>query len=300
VTPIIWLASYPKSGNTWLRLLIGNLWAEDDEATGLSLLHRGGLASDRGDFDRIVLVDSGLLTHNEIDLLRPRAYEAIARGAFGDQIGRSEADPIRFVKVHDAYTTNLSGEPLLGGSNAASGAIVIVRDPRDVAPSLAHHMNFSVDDAIAFMNDDGAANCKSTNAQDNQLRQKLCSWSGHVASWLEQNDLPVHVICYEDMQKDAAGELRRALAFAGLPATGEQINRAVASSDFAVLRQQEQQKGFTEAPRLGVTFFRRGEAGSWRDELTCEQVIRIEERHGETMLQLGYELSSALQLARAG
>jgi hypothetical protein len=204
VTRTIWLASYPKSGNTWLRALIGNVAAEDAEPIGLSRLTRGGIASDRFSFDLIMLIDSGLLTHDEIDRLRPRAYEAIARGESDDEIGGEKAQiPIRFVKVHDAYTMTASGEPLLGGANAADGAIVIVRDPRDVAPSLAHHMNFSLDEAIKFINSNDAAICEKRRGI--QLRQKLGGWSGHTASWLDQTDLPVYLIRYEDLCNNAAG-----------------------------------------------------------------------------------------------
>jgi aryl sulfotransferase len=163
VTRTIWLASYPKSGNTWLRALIGHIGTEDGELTGLRRLACSGIASDRFRFDLITMIDSGLLTHDEIDCLRPRAYKAIAAGESDDQIERGEAaTSIRFVKVHDAYTMNPAGEPLLGGSHGAHGAIVVVRDPRDVAPSLAHHMNFTIDKSIKFMNSNDAANCKKT------------------------------------------------------------------------------------------------------------------------------------------
>jgi aryl sulfotransferase len=292
VTRTIWLASYPKSGNTWLRALIGNLILDDGGAAGLGRLACGGIASDRSSFDFIMLIDSGLLTHDEIDCLRPRAHAALARGAFEDGIKNKDSSPVRFVKVHDAYTLNTVGEPLLGGADGAQGAIVIVRDPRDVAPSLAHHMSFTIDKAIEFMNSDDAANCKKTRAL--QLRQKLRGWSGHAASWLDQKDLPVHLIRYEDLRSDTADTLRRAMAFAELPATEEQINRAVACCDFARLRQQEQENGFNEAPRMGVQFFRRGEVGSWRDELSSEQVAQIESCHHRMMLRLGYELSCTL------
>lgn len=301
MTRNIWLASYPKSGNTWLRLLIGNLFAEEGQVTGLKQLDSGGIASDRYRFDLIMLIDSGLLTHDEIDCLRPRAYKAIARGEFDDQISRVEtATPTRFVKVHDAYTMNPAGEPLLGGADGAHGAIVVVRDPRDIAPSFAHHWRLSIDGVIAFMNDDDATWCKNKTALPIQLRQKLRGWSGHAASWLDQTDIPVHLIRYEDLRSDTAGTLRRALAFSGLPATNEQINRAVTFSDFALLRQQEQEYGFAEVSRPGVKFFRRGEIGTWRDELTSEQIIQIESCHQQMMLRLGYEPSAVSQLTRAG
>ena len=149
--------------------------------------------------------------------------------------------------------------------------------------------------------DDDAALAKKTNRQGIQLRQKLRSWSEHVASWRDQKDIPVHLIRYEDLRNRTAHTLRRALGSAGLSATDEDISRAVAFSDFAQLQQQEQRGGFVGAPqRQGVKFFRRGEAGSWRDELTRQQVARIESDHGRMMRSLGYELSYAVDLADAG
>ncbi len=107
-----------------------------------------------------MLIDSGLLTHDEIDCLRPRVYEELARGAEDDEYDRpEETPPVRFVKVHDAYTITLKGEPVLAGRRGADGAILIVRDPRDMAPSLANHNCISTDDAIAFMNDPECRHC---------------------------------------------------------------------------------------------------------------------------------------------
>jgi len=80
------------------------------------------------------------------------------------------------------------------------------------------------------------------------------------------------------------------------------LRRAVAFADFAQLRQQEHDKGFREAPRPygGGSFFRRGKTGAWRDELTAEQVARVEADHAEMMRRLGYELASSSALARTG
>jgi aryl sulfotransferase len=301
VTRTIWLASYPKSGNTWMRALLGNVLAEDGEHGGIDALVRGN-ASDRTRFDFVMLLDSGLLTHDEIDCLRPRAFKAIADGDYDDCCGIGKAMPVCFVKAHEAYAMSPAGESLLGGSRGACGAIAIVRDPRDVACSLAHHLDVSIDHAITAMSDNGRALTfgAPTNRLDAQFRQRLASWSGHVASWLDQTDIPVHLIRYEDLQQDTGGTLHRTLVFAGLAASQEKINRAVESCKFAILRERELQKGFGEVPRKGAKFFRRGEAGSWRDELKPEQVARIETAHGRTMQRLGYELSHISDLARAG
>jgi hypothetical protein len=301
MTRTIWLASYPKSGNTWFRMLVANLSAKDGKPVDINdLPERGGIASARGPFDYLTLIDSSLLTHDEIDCLRPRIYEELARGTADDEYDAlPDAQPVRFVKVHDAYTLTPAGEPLLAGRRGADGAIVIVRDPRDVAPSIANHNRVDVDKAIELMNNRQATYCAKPGRLDQQLRQKVPGWSGHIASWLDQADIPVHLIRYEDMKADTIWTFRRALDFAGRPATDEDIQRAVGYADFAELRRQEEDKGFSETPRRpGGRFFRRGEAGAWRDELTPEQVARLEAAHAPMMVRLGYELSSSMPFAR--
>jgi aryl sulfotransferase len=296
VTRRIWLASYPKSGNTWLRMLIANLAAQDDRPVGINdLAATSSIASARAPFDDLLLIDSGLLTQDEADSLRPRVYEELARGAKDDEQDAPQAPPaVRFVKVHDAYTLTPMGEPLLAGARGADGAIVVVRDPRDIAPSLASHRNTSIDDAIAFMNDRDAVFSANTTRQDSQLRQKLPGWSGHVTSWLDQADIPIHLVRYEDLQLDTAAVLRRALEFAGQAATDDELRRAVRFADFVLLKQQEEEMGFKEAPQQrGARFFRRGEAGGWRDELTPDQAARIVAAHGAVMRRLGYDITLA-------
>jgi aryl sulfotransferase len=303
VNRTIWLASYPKSGNTWFRMLVANLSATDGKPVDINdLPERGGIASAREPFDHLLLIDSGLLTHDEIDCLRPRVYEELAHGAADDEYDKPEAAPqVRFVKSHDAYTFTRKGEPLLAGRRGADGAIVIARDPRDVAPSFASHSNIGVDDAITFLNDANGTFCAKAHRQHSQLRQLLPGWSGYMASWLDQRDIPAHLIRYEDLKADTIGTFRRALDFAGRAASNDDLRRAVAFADFAELRRQERDKGFRETPRQqGGLFFRRGETGGWRKELSAEQVARIEAAHAPMMRRLGYELTGAMPLARTG
>jgi hypothetical protein len=131
------------------------------------------------------------------------------------------------------------------------------------------------------------------------IPQRLNDWSGHVRSWTEQRDVPVHVIRYEDLHADAAAVLREALDFLGAlfdceEEAQEVINRAVHHSDFARLQQQERERGFREqrngAEPTSEQFFRRGRVGDWRNHLTARQVQRIEDAHGETMKRFGYVL----------
>ncbi len=249
----VWLASYPKSGNTWLRMLIGCLSLKDGETLDINeTLEHGGIASAREPFDDLTLIDSGLLTLDEIDNLRPRVYEALARGEYVDPL---EAPPdearLRFVKVHDAYTLAPSGEALLAGARGAKGAILLVRDPRDVAPSLANHNGLTLDAAIDFMNDAQAAYGNKTGRQPVQLRQQLPGWSGHVASWLDQRDIPVRLVRYEDIKSDTVNALLGAMAFAGRPITRDEAERAARLAEFGI-RVHEIRPGIIETDLTGA------------------------------------------------
>jgi aryl sulfotransferase len=275
---IVWLASFPKSGNTWFRILLANLVAGENGPADINDLdERGGIASARHEFEAATLLDSGLVSPDDIDRLRPDVYARIA----------AEAVEARWIKVHDAYTLNADGKPVLGRA-VARAAVYLVRDPRDVAVSLAFHNSTTTDAAIELMNAPDGALCRGRRGQPPQLRQRLTGWSGHVASWLDQTDTPVHLVRYEDMRADPVAAFTGALAFARRPATDEDIQRAVRHADFGELQRQESEKGFGERLSRTAPFFRSGEAGSWRRELTADQVGRIEAAHAPMMERLGY------------
>jgi len=293
VIPTIWLASYPKSGNTWFRILVANLWSNSDAPVDINLIDStDSIASGRNSFDQQTLIDSALLTSDEIDRLRPATY---AYAASGENLANPDDPcfPVRFVKTHDAYTFTDRGEPLMAGSSGATGVILFVRDPRDVATSFAHHMSSSIDTAITRMIDVDFCLASATDRLDRQLRQRLLGWSGFAQSWLDQRDIPVHLIRYEDMLTDTAAILTAALRFAGSEPNPMAIDRAVAFASISELRRQEAEKGFREAPRKMSGFFRRGTSGGWKDELTSAQVLQIERDHAAMMDRLNYSRSTA-------
>lgn len=292
-----WLASYPKSGNTWFRMVSANLHAKGDEAVDINNLpNAGNMASAREIFDNILLVESGLLTHSEVDRMRPPLHRFLATED-GDEFLVSQdlnknndkaESTVGLFKTHDAYTHTDRGEPLLGGAKAAVGAIVIVRDPRDVAPSFAHHGGGGIDQAIASMAELDFGVCTERSTQPISLRQQLLSWSAWHASWLDQEDIPIHLLRYEDMKTDPLATIGAALEFAGCPAQRDDLSRAIRLSSFERLQSQEAERGFREASR-GRKFFRKGQSGGWREELTRQQVARIEKDHAAMMVRLGYK-----------
>lgn len=277
----VWLASYPKSGSTWFRMLIASLSATEDRPLDINgLAEPQPVIGLREIVDDATLIDTSLLTHDEADDLRSCVY--------ADALPLYDGPgPLpRFYKVHDAYLRTPAGGPLLG-CGTADAAILIVRDPRDVAVSLAAHFGWSVDRAIAFMSADDAAIQGAAHDRHRQFRQRLLSWSGHAASWLDQDDLPIHVVRYESLQADTAGAFREALAFADRALGRAEAERAAARASFANLQAQERERGFSEGTQHGA-FFRQGRSGGWRESLTPAQAGRIEEDHRGLMGRLGY------------
>ena len=272
---IIWLASYPKSGNTWLRIFLTNLRRDGEEPVNINDLDGGPIASARGVFDELTGLEASDLTPEEIDQLRPEVYERLT----------ARAKETLFLKVHDAYTYTADGQPLLAAGG--SRAIYLIRNPLDVAVSFANHASRDLDTIIGRMAD---AECTlSANAcqLSEQLRQRLLSWSAHVLSWVEA-PIPVQVLRYEDMKQQPLGTFSEAARFAGLPAEPERVRKAVAFSDFKELQRQEQEGGFRERPSQAESFFREDGWGAWRRELTSEQAARVIRDHQKVMQRFGY------------
>jgi hypothetical protein len=275
---ILWLASYPKSGNTWLRMFFTNLCREDAGPASINDLDRPLLASDRGTFDRCVGFCSEDLTDDEIDRLRPRVYLLLA----------AEAKKMFFCKAHDAWTILPNQEPLFP-FEATSGAIYLVRNPLDVCVSYAHHNGQSACDAfIARMANPNYELGRIPNGLAGQLRQRLLRWSDHVRSWVDAPGLRLLVLRYEDMQTKPIESFTAAAAFAGQSVDAEKIARAVAFSSFDELQRQEQEHGFAEQAAPGRRFFRKGKVGEWRKVLTNEQASRIIGEHRAVMERFGY------------
>lgn len=280
---LVWLASYPKSGNTWVRLLLGS-YLTDQESDINKRPGMAGVASARAPFDALTMLDSGDLTNREICQLRPQVHRAVARRSGHLQL----LD--RMWKTHDAWTVDRDGVPMLADADAGSMAILVVRDPRDVVASLAHHQTCSRDDAIALMANPDAALSSNDRAQAFQLQQRLLTWSDFNASWLDQSTVKCQVVRYEELHSAAEDTLAGILSFLDVDPDSARIRRAIEHTSFARLQAQEHRSGFAEAPPnlAGGGFFRRGAVGGWRDELTAQQAAHIVRDHGAMMQRLGY------------
>ena len=274
---IYWLASYPKSGNTWFRAFLENLRLDGDHPVHINELHTGSIASSRGWIDQVLGFDSAELDHEALDRLRPAVYRWSTR----------ETDELGYHKIHDAYTLLPDGEPLVS-REATCGVLYLVRNPLDVAVSLANHLQCDLDRAVAIMGDPDYAFCVRHGRLFDQVRQQLLDWSGHVRSWLDAPELNRQVIRYEDMRFKPLVTFTRAARFLELPDEPARVEKALRFSDLGELQRQEHEDGFREAPQRVSRFFRKGIVGDWRSLLNDRQIRRVIDDHGEVMARLGY------------
>jgi aryl sulfotransferase len=274
---LVWLASYPKSGNTWMRAFLTAYLAGPGVEIDLNGLDASLHAANRQLFDRVVGFASSDLTADEIDTLRPGVYRAFDE----------EAEDVLFLKTHDRWRLSSAGTAVFP-ADVTRMSVLIVRNPLAVAPSMANHYSLTIDDAIERMADPDFGLADQTIRLLSQLPQPAGSWTDHSASWLDQTELPVIVVRYEDLRRDPVAEFSRVLTACGFEPDEGHVHDAMQRTTFERLQQAEAEGGFRERLPGTPTFFRSGRAEGWRDELTEEQVARITERHGAMMVRLGY------------
>jgi len=274
VPGIIWLASYPKSGNTWLRAFLANYLSNPAKPLPINDLPNHILGDNLTlHYEQFTGKTAEELDEDQIDRLRPAIHKWFARSATRDI----------FVKTHNAICA-INGTPLIT-PDATAGAIYVARNPLDVAVSFAHHYQVSYQRAIESLCEDEYR----LPASSGLLPQYLCSWSRHVQSWTEAPGLTVHVMRYEDMQAKSARAFGRLIKFLGLPKNPSRLKKAIRFSSFKELSRQEQTTKFVESRPDGKSrFFRSGRSGSWREILTEEQVDALIGHNREMMLKLGY------------
>jgi aryl sulfotransferase len=274
---IVWLASYPKSGNTWLRILLSNFQLDNGQPVDINALDVGRVASDRKSFDSTLGIASADLTEEEIEYYRPEAYRCLA----------ARSAETLYIKIHDAYTLTSASEPLIP-ADVTRGAIYMTRNPLDIAVSWAYHFTIPVEASVERLGLETTTLAGNPGCLKTQLKQRLLSWSRHVSSWLDQRSIPVHIMRYEDMCLRPIETFTAAVRFLGWAEDMDRVRRAVAFSSFEVLRQQEEARGFKERLPGAASFFRHGRTGAWRAHLTEEQVARVICAHGPAMRRLGY------------
>ena len=271
---IVWLSSYPKSGNTWTRVFLANLFLNPDKPVDINTLPNFTFGEHRGEYyEKFSGKKLSELSDEEINQLRPAVQRHIASASRQQTL---------FVKTHSAVT-HLDGVPTIL-PEVTDGAIYIVRNPLDVAVSYAHHLAITFDEAVDAM---GVSSNRLATV-DNFAFQLLGSWTDHVRSWLTAPGLRPHVMRYEDMLTRPELAFGSLVKFLRLPENPARLRKAIQFSSFKTLSAQESERGFIEASKKAERFFRQGKSAVWQTTLTSAQIDKIVRDHGEFMTKFGY------------
>lgn len=270
---IFWLASYPKSGNTWIRAFLANLVANKVSALPLEELARYCDDEARPElFSEIAGRPSTELNIGELCALRSEVHARIAASKPGTV----------FVKTHN-MSGSLDGHPLHHPTLSAGG-VYVVRNPLDVVVSMTHHFGLSTDEAIQRLG------CESVATLNDELfvSQYLNSWSRHVESWSCSANPRILVVRYEDLLEKPTKWFGKIARLVGLDRDLARVERAMQHASFKSLASIERRDGFLEASSKTARFFRVGSANQWREVLSREQVRRIIEDHKGQMKRFAY------------
>ncbi|MFQ5565801.1 MAG: sulfotransferase domain-containing protein [Paracoccaceae bacterium] len=270
---IVWLASYPKSGNTWARIFLANYLFGRTTPMPINQVHRLGMGDSIEKMYRMV-------AKGPFDVADYRQSLAL-RGRVLAGIVNNDAD-VNFVKTHN-HRAKAFGVGLIPPALTRS-AIYILRNPLDMVLSYARQYGHTPEFAAAAIGrpDNSIAGANGT------VTQYVGAWSAHVTSWARCRDFPVLVLRYEDMQADPEAAFSRVLEHIGVPPDPQRVARAVRFSSFDELRRQEEATGFVERSPNSERFFHAGRSGQWRDELAPEAAERIRKDHGRVMREYGY------------
>ena len=280
-----YLASYPKSGNTWCRVFITELMrlAGDNPEEELNLnqdIKTGAIASSRLWLDDQLGINSCDLSFSELDPMRGRAGASAWLFAEGE----------RFHKVHDAFKSPDSrGRPVVSTTGCA-GVVYILRHPEDVAVSLSHFFSWPLDRCVDSLLDPSAALVPGERFGGHQVRQHMGRWDQHVRSWADQTQLPVLIMRYEDMLSKGLETFTELATFLGLPNDAHLIDQALENTSIDRLKKLEEDvDGFAEKPAGCERFFRSGRTGEGAEQLSIEQRNRLAKGLSEAMNRFEYE-----------
>ena len=280
-----YIASYPKSGNTWVRLFISDLLksltlGDKSKHVDLNNFNTGTIASNRQFIDQYIGIESSDLTIKELDKIRYKIN--LSNNLY--------VQNSNFFKVHDSFENPSNPEKPLICTRGCMGAIYIIRNPFDVSISLANHFSCTYDKAIKFLINNSSSLCGSLKSCKTQVRQYLGSWDYHVMTWNKQQIIPLLVLRYEDLINEPIKEFTKLAMFLNLTKDQDLIENSIENCKFEKLQflENKTESGFEERPSNCKTFFKYGCFGTGKKKLSNVQRSLIKDKFISTLNEFDY------------
>jgi hypothetical protein len=280
---IVWLASYPKSGNTWLRSLLASYYFSKEGEFNFKLLEKIRQFPSPDDF----VNDNELYT----------TIESTSKYWISKQVNMNLDKRLKLLKTHNAIC-KINGNPFTDTKNTL-GAIYIVRDPRNIVTSLANHYQIDQNKALDFMRNETRYIYEKRG--DRFLGfSPLFSWSKHVDSWISCKSFPILTIRYEDLHQETFQTLKKVVDFIKtISKSKNSFNRdkakqSIKSCEFDKLKKLEIKEGFQEAVMKKdksdkVKFFNLGQENDYKKILNQNLIIEMNNLYKKEILKFNYE-----------
>ncbi|AAZ21134.1 sulfotransferase domain-containing protein [Candidatus Pelagibacter communis] len=277
---IIWIASYPKSGNTYLRSFLASYYYSED-----------------GNFNFDQLLKIHQFPNIKFSKFDPKTNEEASKNWMFNQNTFFSKNKLNLVKTHNCLYPYEGNN--FTSKNQTLGAIYVVRDPRNLITSLTHHYVIGYKEAIEKMSDENSSLLEKSHDNDYSNFTYLSSWSNHYKSWKNNSEFKTLFIKYEDLRKNKIEIFKKIIFFIN-EVTGDnkkideqKFYNSIKTTSFSNLKNKELNEGFEESvysKKTGkkINFFNLGFNNRWQKILPLEIKNQINEIFKKDLHELDY------------